>query len=117
MKEDGGAVYEATYSMYIGFPDGRFAGGLWSGAAGSGESEPADNQSEAEAQPADGDGSVLIAYFSWAQNAETDEDVDAVTSPSVVAPEMCSGWQAGCRRVQAAMLHHTGDAAVSFGLG
>ena len=53
---------------------------------GSGESEPADNQSEAEAQPADGDGSVLIAYFSWAQNAETDEDVDAVTSPSVVAP-------------------------------
>lgn len=53
---------------------------------GSGESEPADNQSEAEAQPADGDGSVLIAYFSWAQNAETDEDVDAVTSPSVVVP-------------------------------
>lgn len=53
---------------------------------GSGESEPADNQSEAEAQSADGDGSVLIAYFSWAQNAETDEDVDAVTSPSVVAP-------------------------------
>ena len=62
---------------------------------GSGESEPADNQSEAEAQPADGDGSVLIAYFSWAQNAETDEDVDAVTSPSVVAPgdvQRLAGW-------------------------
>ena len=29
---------------------------------------------------------ILIAYFSWADNAVLDEDVDAVTSPSVIPP-------------------------------
>ena len=33
------------------------------------------------------DGSrILVAYFSWADNAVTDENVDAVSSPSVTAP-------------------------------
>ena len=41
------------------------------------------------AQPAptgDGAGSTLVAYFSWAENAVLSEDVDALTSPSVVPP-------------------------------
>ena len=41
------------------------------------------------AQPAptgDGAGSTLVAYFSWAENAVLSEDVDAITSPSVVPP-------------------------------
>lgn len=29
---------------------------------------------------------ILIAYFTWAENAVLDEDVDTVTSPSVVVP-------------------------------
>ena len=31
-------------------------------------------------------GSVLVAYFSWADNAVLADDVDAVTSPSVIPP-------------------------------
>lgn len=40
-------------------------------------------------------GRVLVAYFSWADNAVLDEDVDAVTSPSVIAPgnvQELAGW-------------------------
>ena len=38
---------------------------------------------------------ILIAYFSWADNAILEEDVDAVTSPSVIAPgnvQELAGW-------------------------
>lgn len=38
---------------------------------------------------------ILVAYFSWADNAVLDENVDAVTSPSVVAPgnvQALAGW-------------------------
>ena len=38
---------------------------------------------------------ILIAYFSWADNAVLDEDVDAVASPSVIAPgnvAQLAGW-------------------------
>lgn len=35
---------------------------------------------------ATGSSSILVAYFSWADNAVTEGDVDAVTSPSVTAP-------------------------------
>lgn len=38
---------------------------------------------------------ILIAYFSWADNAVLDEDVDAVASPSVTAPgnvQQLAGW-------------------------
>ena len=42
------------------------------------------------------DGSrILVAYFSWADNAVTDENVDAVSSPSVTAPgnvQELAGW-------------------------
>lgn len=38
---------------------------------------------------------ILVAYFSWADNAVTDENVDAVSSPSVTAPgnvQELAGW-------------------------
>lgn len=38
---------------------------------------------------------ILIAYFSWAENAILDEDVDAISSPSVIAPgnvQQLAGW-------------------------
>lgn len=40
-------------------------------------------------------GSILVAYFSWAENAVLAEDVDAVASPSVIAPgnvQQLAGW-------------------------
>ncbi len=40
-------------------------------------------------------GNVLVAYFSWADNAVLDENVDAVTSPSVIPPgnvQQLAGW-------------------------
>lgn len=40
-------------------------------------------------------GNVLVAYFSWADNALLDQDVDTISSPSVVAPgnvEQLAGW-------------------------
>lgn len=38
---------------------------------------------------------VLVVYFSWANNAVLDDDVDAVSSPSVIAPgnvQQLAGW-------------------------
>lgn len=38
---------------------------------------------------------ILIAYFSWADNAILADDVDAVTSPSVISPgnvQQLAGW-------------------------
>ncbi|HIQ99131.1 MAG TPA: hypothetical protein IAB23_05580 [Candidatus Scybalocola faecavium] len=40
-------------------------------------------------------GRVLVAYFSWAENAILEEDVDAEASPSVVSPgnvQQLAGW-------------------------
>lgn len=47
------------------------------------------------APTASGESNVLIAYFSWAENAVLEGDVDAVTSPSVLAPgnvQQLAGW-------------------------
>ena len=46
------------------------------------ESEEA---SSSPAPTASGESNVLIAYFSWAENAVLEGDVDAVTSPSAVS--------------------------------
>lgn len=40
-------------------------------------------------------GNVLVAYFSWADNAVLADDVDAVSSPSVIPPgnvQQLAGW-------------------------
>lgn len=72
--------------------------------AGCGTDQPAQSdtpQPEQSSAPAgDGaperaDGKVLVAYFSWADNAILAEDVDAVSSPSVIAPgnvQELAGW-------------------------
>ena len=49
-------------------------------------------ESEAEGT---GNSNVLVAYFSWADNAILAEDVDAVSSPSVIPPgnvQQLAGW-------------------------
>ena len=56
------------------------------------ETEPSAQEGEGEA----GQGSnILVAYFSWADNAVLAEDVDAVASPSVIPPgnvQQLAGW-------------------------
>lgn len=57
-------------------------------------SQTADDPAE-EATETAGSTSVLIAYFSWAENAELDGEVDAVASPSVNDPgnvQQLAGW-------------------------
>ncbi len=54
-----------------------------------------EENSEASGTAANGDSNILVAYFSWADNAILEEDVDAVTSPSVIAPgnvQELAGW-------------------------
>lgn len=59
--------------------------------------EPAETETPGvgeTAAPA-GESNVLVAYFSWADNAILAEDVDAVASPSVVPPgnvQQLAGW-------------------------
>lgn len=57
-------------------------------------SQTADDPAE-EATETAGSTSVLIAYFSWAENTELDGEVDAVASPSVNDPgnvQQLAGW-------------------------
>lgn len=54
-----------------------------------------EENSEASGTAANGDSNILVTYFSWADNAILEEDVDAVTSPSVIAPgnvQELAGW-------------------------
>ena len=55
------------------------------------EAVVSDTDNDAE-EPAS---NVLVAYFSWADNAVLADDVDAVASPSVIAPgnvQQLAGW-------------------------
>ena len=61
--------------------------------------ETADEETEegsaAEENGAESNGNVLVAYFSWADNAILEDDVDAVSSPSVIPPgnvQQLAGW-------------------------
>lgn len=67
------------------------------GAAASDNSQVdgQEENSEASGTAANGDSNILVTYFSWADNAILEEDVDAVTSPSVIAPgnvQELAGW-------------------------
>lgn len=62
---------------------------------------PADQESGPPAEEAgsapepEGESRILVAYFSWADNAVIEGEVDAVASPSVVAPgnvQQLAGW-------------------------
>lgn len=52
-------------------------------------------QENTEQNTGNGDKNVLVAYFSWADNAVLADDVDAVSSPSVIPPgnvQQLAGW-------------------------
>lgn len=52
-------------------------------------------QENTEQNTENGDQNVLVAYFSWADNAVFAGDVDTVTSPSVISPgnvQQLAGW-------------------------
>ena len=53
------------------------------------------NDTEGSLAAPAGNGKILVAYFSWADNAVLDDDVDAVSSPSVIPPgnvQQLAGW-------------------------
>ena len=69
------------------------------GAASSQLAEPSEAPAESSALENSSEtgenGGVLIAYFSWAENAVLEEGVDAMTSPSVSDPgnvQQLAGW-------------------------
>ena len=69
-----------------------------SAASSSQLAEPSEAPAESSAledSPEAVESSVLIAYFSWAENAVLEEGVDAMTSPSVSDPgnvQQLAGW-------------------------
>ena len=70
------------------------------GAAASSQLEepseaPAESSALENSSETGENGGVLIAYFSWAENAVLEEGVDAMTSPSVSDPgnvQQLAGW-------------------------
>ena len=50
------------------------------------DNEQSDTQAAGTTEAAETASDILVAYFSWADNAVIDGDVDAVSSPSVTAP-------------------------------
>ena len=71
-------------------------GGRQENASSLSEESSDETQLESQAPTEKTTGSnILVAYFSWADNAILEEDVDAVTSPSVVPPgnvQQLAGW-------------------------
>ena len=78
----------------------QFSSAVGEGAASSSQLEepseaPAGSSALENSSETGENGGVLIAYFSWAENAVLEEGVDAMTSPSVRAPEnvqQLAGW-------------------------
>lgn len=59
------------------------------------EAVPSSETGGAEESGTDSGSNVLVAYFSWADNAVLEDDVDAVSSPSVIPPgnvQQLAGW-------------------------
>lgn len=66
-----------------------------SGAAEVQASNSSQTSKSAEGQASGSSSRILVAYFSWADNAVLADDVDAVTSPSVISPgnvQQLAGW-------------------------
>ena len=78
----------------------QFSSAVGEGAASSSQLEepseaPAGSSALENSSETGENGGVLIAYFSWAENAVLEEGVDAMTSPSVSEPEnvqQLGGW-------------------------
>ena len=59
------------------------------------ETPGANGETEPPAAEEAGGTNILVAYFSWADNAVLADDVDAVASPSVIPPgnvQQLAGW-------------------------
>ena len=57
--------------------------------------ENAEIQSDQRSSVSEDPENILVAYFSWADNAVLDDDVDAISSPSVIPPgnvQQLAGW-------------------------
>ncbi|HJC23166.1 MAG TPA: flavodoxin [Candidatus Eisenbergiella merdavium] len=57
--------------------------------------EDTEPESTVPSETSESASNILVAYFSWADNAVLADDVDAVTSPSVIAPgnvQQLAGW-------------------------
>lgn len=53
------------------------------------------SESDGQTDTENREGGILVAYFSWADNAVLADDVDAVSSPSVIPPgnvQQLAGW-------------------------
>lgn len=78
----------------------RLSSAVEEGAASSSQLEepseaPAESSALENSSETGENGGVLIAYFSWAENAVLEEGVDAMTSPSVSDPgnvQQLAGW-------------------------
>lgn len=87
----------STQAQQDNAPESETTAAQDTGAAASDNSQVdgQEENSEASGTAANGDSNILVAYFSWADNAILEEDVDAVTSPSVIAPgnvQELAGW-------------------------
>ncbi len=96
-QDSGAAEVQASNSS----PDSESAEEQASNSSPDSESaeEQASNSSldsaSAEGQTSGSSSRILVAYFSWADNAVLADDVDAVTSPSVISPgnvQQLAGW-------------------------
>ena len=59
------------------------------------QTEDTEDTTEQDAGESMDSSRILVAYFSWADNAVLEDDVDAVTSPSVIPPgnvQQLAGW-------------------------
>ena len=66
-----------------------------SGAGAEMEETDVEREEQGMGSAEEAQGGILIAYFSWADNAILAEDVDAVASPSVIPPgnvQQLAGW-------------------------
>ena len=62
---------------------------------GTVQTEDTEDTTEQDAGESMDSSRILVAYFSWADNAVLEDDVDAVTSPSVIPPgnvQQLAGW-------------------------
>ena len=63
--------------------------------SGTAADESTADTSELQENAPQTSGNILVAYFSWADNAILADDVDAVASPSVIPPgnvQQLAGW-------------------------
>lgn len=84
---------EADTQDSVAQPDAQADGATQAQAEAQSEAAAGDTSGATEGE--ESSSNVLVAYFSWVDNAVLDEDVDAVSSPSVTAPgnvQELAGW-------------------------